>query len=735
MTPDANDADASPSPDPSGDLHGDYGDMTEAMMDGERSDEKSPSNPKDGGEPQVKKNAKDPSRPRRKKARRACYACQRAHLTCGKYIGGASTRAHCFRVCLVTVVVGDERPCLRCIKRGLQDHCQDGVRKKAKYLHDAPNEALLPPGMTAPHKSVNGTSNSSVMAQNVSTTPQTSQTPYFSSQPAPVDFNAFPQSTVAGNNQSPTSHDTQFIDPFTNQQAMMPSSFGSVSQQISSMPPPPTLEHNSSHSSQQNQQFPAPFIDPTDPSFFNFDISGLNFGNHYGALEFGMLGHMSSAAVDAPDEANLMNPMNAGGAISFETSVSSNAYPSSGIGYPYSGSNNGFGWQAGANPSSRNNSGAFGAVMPGPDANKFEGQAPNAFAIGEGNASVSTGSPSNVTMDFTGYNSSPVSSANYYHPRNQQQSELARQQAQQQRHNIFSGPVDGVSDGVRKKKRDPSYIYSSVQAPYSYTTGFHALTALLQKRFSSQKTVRIAKALASIRPSFIACTKELNKDDLIFMEKCFQRTLLQYDDFLNAYGCPTLICRRTGEVAAVSKEFALLTGWRKDLLLGKEPNLNINMGGTSGAGTGTSSRGAATPSKMLNGGEPTPGRPQPVFLAELLDDDSVIQFYEDFAELAFGDPRGYVMKPCKLLKYKTKTDAGWTPEEREQSARTTSGLKADGSGERRASGNPLFSGEAGMNLLGEKDGKVDCMYCWTVKRDVFDIPMLIVMNVSAGIGV
>lgn len=30
-------------------------------------------------------NAKDPNRPRRKKARRACYACQRAHLTCGMY--------------------------------------------------------------------------------------------------------------------------------------------------------------------------------------------------------------------------------------------------------------------------------------------------------------------------------------------------------------------------------------------------------------------------------------------------------------------------------------------------------------------------------------------------------------------------------------------------------------------------------------------------------------------------
>ena len=35
-----------------------------------------------------------------------------------------------------------------------------------------------------------------------------------------------------------------------------------------------------------------------------------------------------------------------------------------------------------------------------------------------------------------------------------------------------------------------------------------------------------------------------------------------------------------------------------------------------------------------------------------------------------------------------------------------------------------------MNRLGFRDGKVECSYCWTVKRDVFDIPMLIVMNVS-----
>lgn len=38
------------------------------------------------GEVKKKYDPKDPSRPRRKKARRACFACQRAHLTCGKLL-------------------------------------------------------------------------------------------------------------------------------------------------------------------------------------------------------------------------------------------------------------------------------------------------------------------------------------------------------------------------------------------------------------------------------------------------------------------------------------------------------------------------------------------------------------------------------------------------------------------------------------------------------------------------
>ena len=91
MTPDASHTDASHSPEPNGngDDHTlDITDMTEIRSNHDHSEEDSPTKSRDGSETvnSAKKNAKDPSRPRRKKARRACFACQRAHLTCGKFI-------------------------------------------------------------------------------------------------------------------------------------------------------------------------------------------------------------------------------------------------------------------------------------------------------------------------------------------------------------------------------------------------------------------------------------------------------------------------------------------------------------------------------------------------------------------------------------------------------------------------------------------------------------------------
>lgn len=80
MSPDA--GDGSPSPEPGTDLES--GIMAEEKIERPSSEEKSPSQGASGNSQPSKSSAKDPSRPRRKKARRACFACQRAHLTCGK---------------------------------------------------------------------------------------------------------------------------------------------------------------------------------------------------------------------------------------------------------------------------------------------------------------------------------------------------------------------------------------------------------------------------------------------------------------------------------------------------------------------------------------------------------------------------------------------------------------------------------------------------------------------------
>jgi hypothetical protein len=229
------------------------------------------------------------------------------------------------------------------------------------------------------------------------------------------------------------------------------------------------------------------------------------------------------------------------------------------------------------------------------------------------------------------------------------------------------------------------------------------------------------------------------------METSFQRSLFEYDDFMVQISSPTLVCRRTGEVAAVNKEFTALTGWTQDVLLGLAPNLNVNTGG-GGSATTSGRAGLSTPrlrglnnppddSAVRATAAATDGTPRPVFVAELLDDDSVIDFYEDYAQLAFGDSRGHVTRKGRLLKYRV-----------EQSLEGAAASAAAAGGNPEVVGAPpvrrdakrssilssrvtRIDGEHGISRFA-KDGKLECSYTWIIKRDTFDIPMMIVMNVS-----
>lgn len=149
----------------------------------------------------------------------------------------------------------------------------------------------------------------------------------------------------------------------------------------------------------------------------------------------------------------------------------------------------------------------------------------------------------------------------------------------------------------------------------------------------------MAESMASYRPSFIACTNSLREADLIFMEQCFQRTLLTYDNFIKVSGTPTIVWRRTGEIAYVGREFSILTGWTKEQLMGQKIN----------------------------------------FIVELLDDKSVVEYFQLFLRIAFGDFLGATMTECTLL----------TP---------------------------------------KHDVKIRTGCIWTLKRDVFGIPMMVIGN-------
>jgi hypothetical protein len=614
------------------------------------------------------------------------------------------------------MLIGDERPCQRCIKRGLADACQDGVRKKAKYLHDAPPEALRPvlgPNYNQVNNSRNnnglpatGTSNSvtpsGVGGQFFSQADVSPSYPMYASQQNPMPPPL--QSRLSfGGQQSPIS--PEFQDRVNRQAAMQ------------AMPVPQVAND-------VQGAFGGALFDPSNPALFNFDLEGLNFGNHYGALEFGMLGHMSSGA----GEPEPKGPISSQGmeSVNFNNSgVFGNGMDQFNPVYSQEMLPEFVGMER------QNNASQMYAhpIHHGP---------PHAYAIATGPTSLNSPSTdASPSASGMGFESSPTTYTPSATPHQGPQHRPPKRTESKPGLNQKFGP----SSVIGKRTRDASSVYDTVHEPYPYTMGFHSLTAFLQRRFSPAKTLRIAKSLASIRPSFISCTKALNRQDLIFMEKCFQRTLFEYDDFMLNCCTPTLVCRRTGEVAAVNKEFTLLTGWKKDVLLGNEANCNINTG--KSAPSEGSSSGPASLSNTGRAGLATPrlrpltlaesqtkeGKPQPVFIAELMDDDSVIEFYEDFARLAFGDSRGSVTTRGKLLKYQTKESLEASPEQRKAKEEAKHHAPLNGGIGGMGGRVREIDGEHGIGRL-ERDGKMDCTYCWTVKRDVFDIPMMIVMNVS-----
>ncbi|KXS15070.1 hypothetical protein M427DRAFT_56970 [Gonapodya prolifera JEL478] len=180
-------------------------------------------------------------------------------------------------------------------------------------------------------------------------------------------------------------------------------------------------------------------------------------------------------------------------------------------------------------------------------------------------------------------------------------------------------------------------VYGKVTKPYDYREGFHYLVKYVKERMEKPDIMRICRALAHFRPSFMAQIMNLSEEDLIFMEQCFQRTLQEFDKLINFSGTPTVVWRRTGEIALVGKEFCLLTQWTREQLFGKK-----------------------------------------TYIYELMDTSSAVSYWELFSMIAFDNSQQSVMTTC--------------------------------------------------TLVGPQGRKVPCAFCFTIKRDIFEVPLCVVGN-------
>ncbi|KAI9470657.1 MAG: hypothetical protein EXX96DRAFT_365248 [Benjaminiella poitrasii] len=196
------------------------------------------------------------------------------------------------------------------------------------------------------------------------------------------------------------------------------------------------------------------------------------------------------------------------------------------------------------------------------------------------------------------------------------------------------------SNSSRRKGNNgntPEAVYNSVKKPFNYAEGFHYLIRYVTEKMDRKDLMRISRALSMFRPSFLSLIMNLTEEDLVFMEKCFQRTLLEYEKLISFSGTPTVVWRRTGEVCLVGKEFSLLTQWTRDMLLNKK-----------------------------------------TYIYELMENQSAVEYWEKFSTHAFDNTDRACNYSCILR----------TPQQK----------------------------------------PVPCTFCFTIKRDIFDLPSVIVGN-------
>lgn len=536
---------------------------------------------------------------KRKKTNRACNHCHKAHMTCDT-----------------------SRPCQRCVQKGLQNTCQDAPRKRKKYLEELSFKMgnLASPTLDTPSPKYEDSFTSTSFVHSASVP----NGPYIPISAVPTRANSttnIKQEPNSGFYSTSQLYSGGYVEPPLFSQPQGPLPMQQIQQQnrpVQRIPPPQSqASHLQQSYGKKRTNFLSLAADLEYSTLLNILQDNLAPHNHLTSTEGTPgLSHISPA----------LSPHNHNGATvksEFQNSVlspislSNNAMAPISLLSPYN--------SAATSPKDRPNGSknVRNASYP-----KCDEQI-NQYFLGPTDKDHVQYFP-DVTVALEAMQKMDPA---VYRERNTRLTLSFAIGILPEGNHLADGP-----DEVHNVNfKEPEEIYAKVSKPFSYTPGYHSLIAYLRRRFPKEMLVKMAESMAAYRPSFIACTNSLKEGDLIFMEQCFQRTLLTYDNFIKVSGTPTIVWRRTGEIAYVGSEFSILTGWSKEELIKKR-----------------------------------------TFIVELLDDKLVVEYFQLFLRIAFGDFLGATMTECTLL--------------------TPNNIKI----------------------------RTGCM--WTLKRDVFGIPMMIIGN-------
>ncbi|UZJ53083.1 hypothetical protein CBS101457_002403 [Exobasidium rhododendri] len=218
---------------------------------------------------------------------------------------------------------------------------------------------------------------------------------------------------------------------------------------------------------------------------------------------------------------------------------------------------------------------------------------------------------------------------------------------------------------------------AGILRPYNHVNGYARLNRWMEQNASQTSRRRILKPLSIFRPAFRAVAQSLTNLDLVYIEEAFERLLLDYDRVFSTQGIPACLWRRTGEIYKGNKEFAELVGVGIEAL-----------------------------------------RDGRCAIYELMQEESAVNYWEKYGAVSFDPGQKAVLTSC-VLKTKGKG-----------SRRGNGAIDKEGKFKGGAQTKGEVDGLLASNKEGgeEEDGFVSCCFSFTIRRDAWSIPCLIVGN-------